>query len=150
MKRLAALVLSLLLAFTLFACSPGANGKPELSDIQTASEIGKNNAPDKKAVTSSFTPEAPVVYVTGTAKGAAGTVIKAVWYYNSVEPPVEMNSSEYTLKEKKENFSFNQPVPEGGWPPGQYEVRLFVNNVFNAKASFTVGGADTSVTASNG
>ena len=138
MKRLFAAVLLILLTGSLCAGSPAS---PELTNVKTASKIGKDNRPADE--TGTFKTDVPVIYLTGSLKGgAAGTVIKAVWYYNSAEPPVEINNAEYIAKKKNEQFAFKQPAPEGGWPPGSYEVRLYLNGKLKTKAAFTVSDSN--------
>ena len=98
-----------------------------LSDVKIASEIDS----DLKPVTPAdrFAADAPMIYVTGTLNNAPeGTKIKIEWVYVETEPHTLIDVIELETQEITSDFESHLSKPDNGWPVGQYEVRLYIDD----------------------
>lgn len=136
-KHLSLLVVCLVLMTILTGCSASVS-TANYQDLQTASEIDQTT---NKAVTatSTFTTTTPTIYVTGSINNAPeGTKIKAEWFYLENDPDVLINDVTLDLKEINTNFNFSLSKPTAGWPKGQYEVKLYIDDKYSKSVNFEV------------
>ncbi|MCM3715115.1 hypothetical protein [Halalkalibacter oceani] len=107
------------------------------SDLQFAAEIDSSNRPVIRA--DHFTVDSPIVHLTGILNNAPdGTVMKAVWVYLETEPPTEIDFYELESVHVTANFSFHVSRPDNGWPPGDYEVHLYIDDKLKETLTFQV------------
>lgn len=137
-KKLSLIILTGIMAImTLSACSVSFT-TANFQDLQMASEVDKNsNKP--VTVTSTFQTTTPVIYLTGVIKNAPdGTVISGEWYYNDNDPAVKIDTSTLGLTQTDTQFEFELSKPTKGWPKGNYEVKLYIDEQYSTSVPFEV------------
>ncbi len=131
---------SLLLALLFSGCETSCSySTAELSEAQTAKTIHpETQAPWEPART--FAPDAESIYaVAKLAYAPDGTRVAASFYYlENGEREIASDELE-TGGEKWVSFSLSPP--ENGWPVGQYEVRLLLNDDEVERLPFNVTSA---------
>lgn len=124
------IVLSLLLASCSFTTA-------NVSDIKMASEIDDNNVAVE--VTSKFITTSPVIYLTGVLNNApSDTKLTAQWYYLETDPKTFIDSALIYSENIDSNFNFSLSIPDAGWPVGNYEVILLIDDNEVETVSFVV------------
>jgi len=134
MKIYIQLFLMIGLLFLVQSCSfTTANFK----DLATASAIDSNNQP--VTIVSEFSPTTPTIYVTGViANAASNTMIKAEWIFLDTDPITVITDYSILINDTTVNFYFELSKPTNNWPVGQYEVRLYIDDVLKDTVTFTV------------
>ncbi len=134
MRNAPLLLLCVMVVSMLAACSfTTAN----YSDLHMASEIDADNNP--LTITDTFSADSPVIYVTGSMNNAPeGTMIAAEWIYAEENPPTFIDVAELEVNEISSSFHFSMTRPDNGWPAGEYEVNLYIDDELAETLSFTV------------
>lgn len=138
------LLLSLVLTLLLPGCESSCSySTAELTEAQVAKTIHPDTqAPWESART--FAPDAESIYaVARLAYAPAGTKVAAVFYY--LEDGEREIASDEIEAGGERWVSFSLSPPENGWPVGQYEVRLLLNDEEVEQLPFNVtsGAAGT-------
>jgi len=107
-----------------------------LNDVNTATKIDPaTNLPT--GITATFTPNAPAVYTTFRISNAPpGTRVKSEWFY--LENGQKIDAAEIEATELDQNASFHLSRPNNGFPRGQYEVKLYIDDEYNQSANFEI------------
>lgn len=136
MKKIIILFVSLGLIVLFAACSISVT-TANYTDLKVASEVDTSNKP--VVITSKFGVESPVIYVTGILKNAPeGTVIKAEWYYLESDPVTFIDEASLESVDTTTPFYFNLSKPNNGWPVGNYEVKLYIDDEYKNSSTFSV------------
>lgn len=107
------------------------------SDLQMAKGADEDYQPID--ATTTFATDTPAIYIVGAFNNAPeGTVILVEWYYLETSPATFIDDTEYTLDSMSGRFSFNLSKPTAGWPVGDYEVLLYMDNVLKNTVPFKV------------
>lgn len=137
MKKTIILFLSLLLLISFSACSFSAT-TANFKDLQVASEVDEDTY-TPVTVTTNFNMDSPIIYVTGSANNAPeGTVIKAEWLYTEQDPEISIDSTTIELTEVDTDFYFSLSRPDNGWPSGNYETKLYIDDEYEESVTFQV------------
>lgn len=107
-------------------------------NIETASEIN-NDTKEPITISDTFSTDAPFIYVTGKVVNAPeGTKVKASWIYLDMDPVFTIDEAELTTKHIDTAFDFSLSKPNDGWPVGQYEVKLYIDDNHKETVKFEV------------
>lgn len=107
-------------------------------DLAVASQI---NEQTNKPVTlaDEFNTWSEGFYVTGEIKNApVGTVTRIEWIYLDSQPEYLIDYSEYTVDGVNEDLVFTLSRPDGGWPAGSYEARVYIDGILKSTLPLTV------------
>lgn len=86
-----------------------------------------------------FNTQSDDFYVTGEIKNApTGTVSRIEWIYLDSQPEYLIDYSEYTVDSVSEDLVFTLSRPDGGWPTGDYEARLYIDGILKSTLPITV------------
>ncbi len=107
-----------------------------ITNVQTATQI--DQATSKPiGVTNTFATSAPVIYATASVKNSPmDTVIKSEWWYP--DSNILIDQAEIKTTMPNQNFYFSLSRPNNGFPPGNYEVKLFIDGKEDKIVKFTV------------
>lgn len=116
---------------------------PSLTDATMAIRIDPlSNAPFPGYAASVFDDDILAIHCCSElSNAAADTEIKAEWVYVGGEHPDLQDSilcEDSLTKSESGPFSFSQDRPSSGWPVGDYEVRIYLNEQFDKVISFRV------------
>lgn len=90
-------------------------------------------------VTSVFSTATPVIYLTGSLYSATiGDTLAAYWQYTEDDPALDIGDKAYTMENVDSIFYFSLSMPDDGWAIGQYEIFLYVNDIYVTSAFFEV------------
>lgn len=111
----------------------------KLSSVATASEVNQETK-EPVTLTDTFYPDSEIIYCTTKLENAlAGTKIKFVWYYTEPEEDIEITSWESEVAEEGTgHINCYLTRPDNGWPPGQYLVKVYLDDNEAGSASFKV------------
>ena len=135
MFRILTAVLLVFVALLAVACGP--SGPTTVQKIEIARDEAKGQPVE---VGSTLAPKNNEVHAFVTlANPANGTKIRLVWVTVDAggKQNVEMDSSEAELA-SWQDYIHAQMTPEGGWPPGQYRLDVYVNGQLQQSANFTI------------
>jgi hypothetical protein len=152
MKKLHIAVLAVALTFGLFACkketpppppAPAAQVQtpPPAPAVVTVANIslGKALGPDKKvtAAVDTFAKE-DTIYAVVETTGTGNATLKAKWTYHKGDMTAAVNESSQTISASGPAASeFHISKPDG-WPPGDYQVEISLNDKPAGTRKFTV------------
>jgi len=129
-------ILCLCLIVVLAACSFSIT-TANYTDLAVAADVDENNGPI--GVTNTFAVDSPMVYVTGLLKNAPeGTVITSEWYYLESDPDTFIDRASYESVDTTNSFDFSLSKPNAGWPLGEYEVKLYIDDEYKETVTFKV------------
>jgi len=145
MKRALSFTLALMMILTLSACDFSFSSA-KFANIKMASEINEDTlAP--VTVTKVFSPDAPIIYVTGEVKNApSGTVVKAEWLYTQNDPDESIGTGENELTDTTSVFEFHLTNGGDPFPVGTYNIKLYLDGEIKAEVAFSVEGAAETTT----
>ncbi len=146
MKRKSLLVMALALAlglivFPLVSCGEVSFTTARLSEMTMAASIDETTAqPIEK--TDAFSPDTPEIFVSVKVSNAPSeTDITSVWIYVGGEVADLENYTIDTASIEVEGTRyvyFSRPMPEAGWPRGDYKVVLSIDDKEQGSVPFTV------------
>ena len=129
-------LLCLGLIVVLAACSFSVT-TANYTDLTVAADVDENNGPVGR--TNTFAVDSPMVNVTGVLKNAPeGTIITAEWYYLESDPVVLIDGASYESLDTTTTFYFSLSKPNAGWPVGNYEVKLYIDEEYKESVTFKV------------
>lgn len=107
-------------------------------NLKMASEIDVESS-TPVTVTSSFASSTPSIYVTGEIDNAPeGTMMKIEWIYLETTPETFILDYEMEAGDVSHNFYFQLSKPTAGWPPGEYEARLYIDDTLEEVLPFVI------------
>ncbi|NCU26204.1 zinc ribbon domain-containing protein [Candidatus Nomurabacteria bacterium] len=110
-------------------------GGSDISNPTMASVVDpQTNMPVTK--TNVFTPTSPIVNCTFAANIEPGKVISVEWWYSTNNEFI--TSYQHTVMQKGEQVNVSLSVPDAGWPIGNYEILMFVDDKQVARQKFSV------------
>ncbi|MDW7657172.1 MAG: zinc ribbon domain-containing protein [Bacillota bacterium] len=87
--------------------------------------------------TDRFSTDTPIIYATALLKNAPeDTLITAKWYY--VTEDIDIASVDLESTETNQYVSFSLSRPDNGFPIGDYEVELYVDEELSVTLEFSV------------
>lgn len=106
-----------------------------IEDAKTCTGIGEDKNPI--GITSTFTPESPVIYVWFSwAHAPKDTEVKAVWIYETSN--LIIGQYPLLLKDMSGLGGFSLTRPTTGWPLGDYKTDIYLNDKLDKSVSFRV------------
>ncbi|MEQ1661605.1 MAG: hypothetical protein ABL877_02805 [Thiobacillus sp.] len=149
-------VLALSLAFSLSACkkkeetavlpppaaAPAPAPLPDLVNVPVSvKQIVLNNKIDeatKQAVPMSAFAPGDTVYAVVQTIGSGKVALKALWTYHRGDKTAQVNETVQEIEAAgPASTAFNVSKP-GGWPTGDYQVEVFMNDVSSGVQKFAV------------
>ncbi len=107
-----------------------------ISDVQVASKIDLET---NKAitVTNTFKNDSPIIYVTVEIKNAPpDSKVSAKWIY--IDEDFHIAYSSVDFNEVNQQAYFSLTMPDNGFPLGEYEVQLFLDDEYDKSVYFEV------------
>jgi hypothetical protein len=128
--------------------SPSVTGSGNvIADAVTATDVTVLTS-TPIGTTDTFPPGQEVIHtVVAVADAPAGTSVKAVWIVVDVgdfAPPNTQVSETETDVEGSQNVDFMLQAGSGGFPPGAYQVDIYLNDNLDRTLNFSVVGEGTS------
>ncbi len=107
-----------------------------IGSVQTALSIDSGTLePINKA--STFGSDTPEIFVTFTLSNLPiGTAVKSDWIY--LDEDILITDARIKTTEDNQNAYFSLSRPNNGWPVGDYEVKLYVEDAYKKSAKFSV------------
>jgi hypothetical protein len=110
-------------------------GSSDIANPTVASEIDlQTNMPI--TATNTFSPASPIVYCTFTANLDPGKIISVEWWYASNNELI--TTYNHTIFQDGEQVQVSLSRPTAGWPLGNYEIRMYVDNKHVVTRKFSV------------
>jgi hypothetical protein len=130
----------ILLCLTVSACSkkPAPPATPAVVSVKTVT-VGKAIGADKRvtAPASSFA-KSDTIYAAVETDGSGTAVLQAKWTYHKGEKVAVVNENSQTLAATGPAVTeFHISKPDG-WPTGDYQVEVFLNNASAGTQKFSV------------
>jgi len=121
----------------------------KLEDVVVSAGVDKSNLP--LDVTDVFEVDSSVIYVTGSAQNVPdGTTVSIEWIYLETDPETLIDSVDLVIEDTNTDFAFSLTKPTNGWPVGEYEAVLYIDDELQLSVTFTVEApsdeVDTTIT----
>ena len=120
--------------------APQVQTRPASNVVSVANiNLGKSLGADKKVVAASDTfAKNDTIYAVVETTGSGTATLKARWTYQQGDKTASVSESSQTISASgPETTEFHISKPDG-WPPGQYQVEIALNDVSAGTKKFVV------------
>ena len=110
-------------------------GSNDAYDVKMASAVDSaTNLP--VTATNTFKTNTPLIFCTFKSDAEAGTIVNVEWWYTTNDAFITDASLE--IPEKGIPLSFSLSIPIEGWPVGDYEAKIYVDENYVTSKKFKV------------
>ncbi len=117
-----------------------AGAVPRVVAVMTSEGV-RQPGTEPVGVTDTFRADAPEIHaVVILADAVPGSVLRGVWVAVDAveEPDYEIAAVDVALKDPGTRAHFSLSRPDSGWPPGRYELRLYLDGTYILPLPFSI------------